>query len=441
LNIDIIPLTLFMFISLFVLLLTGLPIAFVTGMIACIVAVVIWGPSSLEIVVNIVTGFMKNYIFIAAPMFILMASFLEKSGVVERLFATIRVWFGPIGGGLAVTSIVAGTIMAATTGIIGGAVVTLTLVALPNMLRHGYNKSIALGSIMAGADLGTLIPPSIVFILFGFVTGTSVGKLFIGGLIPGIILSVSYCSYIIIRSLINPKLCPPLPKEERQISFWQKITLSKGIVLPLMLIILVLGSIYGGYATPTEAGAVGSLGALLAVAIHRKMNLKLIKDSLTVTLEATCMIIWIAFGSLSFAAVFGLAGGTEFIRKLMVALPVSPLIIILFMMLIIFILGMVMEWLAIAFLTLPLFAPIVEAMGFDLIWFGVLFVMNIQMAYLSPPFAQAVFYVKGVAPPEISIGDLYRSVWAFIAIIFVCLLLVLFFPQIALWLPNMMIGN
>jgi len=430
-----------MFISLFVLLLTGLPIAFVTGTIACIVAVVLWGPSSLEVVLNIVTGFMKNYIFIAAPMFILMAGFLERSGVVEKLFDAIRVWFGPVGGGLAIASIVAGTIMAATTGIIGGAVVTLTLVALPIMLRHGYNKSIALGSIMAGADLGTLIPPSIVFIVYGFITGASVGKLFIGGLIPGLLLSFAYCSYVVVRSMINPKLCPPLSREDRQISFSQKIALSKGIILPIMLIIFVLGSIYGGLATPTEAGAVGSIGALLTALINRKFNWKLVRDSLHVTVEATCMIIWIAFGSLSFAAVYGIAGGIEFIRKLMVALPVSPLVIILFMMSIIFILGLVMEWLAIAFLTLPLFAPIVVAMGFDLIWFGVLFVMNIQMAYISPPFAQAVFYAKGVAPPEISIADLYRSVWAFIAIIFVCLLLVIFFPQIALWLPGKMIGQ
>jgi len=293
---------------------------------------------------------------------------------------------------------------------------------------------------MAGADLGTLIPPSIVFIIYGFITGASIGKLFMGGLIPGIILSFAYCSYVVARSMINPKLCPPLSREERQISFRQKIALSKGIILPIMLIIFVLGSIYGGLATPTEAGAVGSIGALLTAVIHRKFNWKLVRDSLYVTVEATCMIIWIAFGSLSFAAVFGIAGGIEFIRKLMMALPVSPLVIILFMMLIFFILGLVMEWLAIAFLTLPLFAPIVEAMGFDLTWFGVLFVMNIQIAYISPPFAQAVFYVKGVAPPEISISDLYRSVWAFIAIIFVCLLLVVFFPQIALWLPGKMMG-
>lgn len=440
-NIDIIPLTIGMFSGLLLLMLTGLPIAFVTGTIACIVALIVWGPSSLEVVLNIVTGFMKNYIFIAGPMFILMAGFLERSGVVEKLFDGVRVWFGPIGGGLAIATIVAGTIMAATTGIIGGVVVTLTLTALPIMLRHGYNKSIALGSIMAGADLGTLIPPSIVFIVYGFVSGSSVGQLFIGGIIPGLMLSFFYCVYILARCLINPSLGPPLSKEERQLPLRQKFILLKGLVLPGLLIVFVLGSIYGGLATPTEAGAVGSLGALLTAVVHRKFNWKLLRDSVYITVEATSMMAWIAFGSLSFAAVYGLAGGTEFIKKLMVALPVSPLAIIFFMQLILFFLGFMLDWLGILFLTIPLFAPVVSALGFDLVWFGVLFVINIQMAYLTPPFAQSVFYVKGVAPPEITIADLYKSVWAFVAIIFVTLLLTMFFPQIALWLPGQMIAK
>ncbi len=440
-NIDIIPLTIGMFTGLVLLMLTGLPIAFVTGTIACVVALIVWGPGALEVVLNIVTGFMKNYIFIAGPMFILMAGFLERSGVVDRLFDAVRVWFGPVGGGLAIATIVAGTIMAATTGIIGGSVVTLTLVALPVMLRHGYNKSIALGSLMAGADLGTLIPPSIVFIVYGFVSGASVGQLFMGGLIPGLILSVAYCSYVLTRSLINPILCPPLSKEERQIPFRQKIALGKGLILPGLLIISVLGSIYGGLATPTEAGAVGSVGALLTAAIHRRFSWKMLRDSVYVTVEATCMMAWIAFGSLTFAAVYGLAGGTEFIKKLMVALPVSPLAIVFFMQMILFFLGFVLDWLGILFLTIPLFAPVVSALGFDLVWFGVLFVINIQMAYLTPPFAQAVFYVKGVAPKEITMADLYKSVWAFVAIIFASLILVMFVPQIALWLPRQMIAK
>jgi len=439
LNIDIIPLSIFILAGMVILLLSGLPIAFVTGTIACIVSVVIWGPASLEVVLNIVTGFMKNYIFIAGPMFILMANFLDRSGVVENLFQAVRVWFGPIGGGLAITSIIAGTIMAATTGIIGGAVVTLTLIALPIMLRHGYNKTIALASIMGGADLGTLIPPSIVFIVFGFVSGASIGQLFIAGIFPGLLLSGLYCIWVIASCLIDPKLGPPLPPEERGVPLKQKLMLGKGLILPIILIILVLGSIYGGLATPTEAGAVGSLGALLCAAVHRKLSWKMLRDSVYITVEATCMMTWIAFGSLTLAAVYGLAGGTEFIKRLMIALPVSPLAVIIFMTVVLIFLGMIIDWLGILFLTIPLFAPVVTALGYDLVWFGVIFVLTIQIAYVSPPFAQAAFYVKGAAPPEITMGDLYKSSLPLIVLILVCLVIVVVFPEVVLWLPHQMI--
>jgi len=441
LNIDIVPLSIFIVVGMFVLLLAGLPMAFVTGTMACLICLILWGPASLEVVLNRVTGFMKNYVFIAGPMFILMATVLQKSGVVEDLFRAVRVWFGPIGGGLAVTSILVGTIMAAMSGIIGAAVVSLSLIALPVMLRHDYNKQIALGSIMAGGGLGTLIPPSIVFVVYGLVTGASVGKLFMGGVFPGLLLSFCYCTYVVVRALINPKLAPPAPPVERQIAFIQKLALAKGLILPGIIILMVLGSIYAGLATPTEAGAVGSIGAFLSAMVHRKFNLKMVKESAYQTVEATCMMAWLAFGSLSLVSVYGLAGGTDFIKKLMLAMPVSPLGIIVVMMLIIIILGMIIDWLGILFLTVPLFIPIVTALGFDPVWFGVLFVMNIQMAYMSPPFGQGMFYVKGVAPPEISMWDIVKSVWPFLGIQFIGLMIVVFNPQVALWLPAQMIGQ
>jgi tripartite ATP-independent transporter DctM subunit len=440
-NIDIIPLSLFILVGMFVLLLMGLPMAFVTGTMAVVVCLVLWGPASLEIVLNRVLGFMKNYVFIAGPMFILMAAVLEKSGVVENLFRAVRVWFGPVGGGLAITSIIVGTIMAAMSGIIGAAVVSLSLIALPVMLRYHYNKQIACGSIMAGGGLGTLIPPSIVFVVYGLVSGASVGQLFMGGVFPGLLLSVCYSTYVLISCLVNPKLGPPAPLEERQITFLQRLTLGKGLILPSLLIIMVLGSIYGGYATPTEAGAVGSIGAFLCAIAHRKFNFELIKESLYQTLEASCMMAWLAFGSLALVSVYGLAGGTEFIKRLMMALPVSPIGIIIVMMLIILVLGMIIDWLGILFLTIPLFIPIVEALGFDPVWFGVLFVMNIQMAYLTPPFGQGMFYVKGVAPPEVTMWDIVKSVPPFVIIQLICLTIVIFIPQIALWLPGQMIGQ
>jgi tripartite ATP-independent transporter DctM subunit len=359
---------------------------------------------------------------------------------VEDLFRAVRAWFGPVGGGLAVTSILVGTIMAAMSGIIGAAVVSLSLIALPVMLRHDYNKQIACGSIMAGGGLGTLIPPSIVFVVYGLVSGASVGKLFMGGVFPGIMLSVCYSTYVVVRCSINPKLGPPASPEERQITFIQKLALGKGLILPVILVLMVLGSIYGGYATPTEAGAVGSIGAFLCAVIYRKFSWKLIKDTIYPTLEATCMMAWLAFGSLALVSVYSLAGGTEFIKQLILGLPVSPLAVIFFMMLIIVFLGMIIDWLGILFLTIPLFIPIVTSLGFDPVWFGVLFVMNIQMAYLTPPFGQGMFYVKAVAPPEISMMDIIKSVPPFVVIQFVCLMIVVLIPQIALWLPGKMIG-
>jgi len=438
-NLDILQVTILILAGMAVLLLAGLPMAFVTGTVACVICLLLWGPASLEVVLNRVTGFMKSYVFIAGPMFILMANVMQKSGVVEDLFRAVRVWFGKVGGGLAVTSIGVGTIMAAMSGIIGAAVVSLTLIALPLMLRYGYNKQIACGSIMAGGGLGTLIPPSIVFVIYGMVSGASVGKLFIGGVFPGLMLSISYCIYVVARCLRNPSLGPPAPQEEREISTLKKLALSKGLVLPGFLILMVLGSIYAGLATPTEAGAVGSIGAFMCAAINRKLNWGMVKESLYETALATCMMAWLAFGSLALVSVYSLAGGAEFIKQLMLTLPVSPIGIIIVMQLIIILLGMIIDWVGILFLTVPLFLPIIVALGFDPVWFGVLFVMNMQMAYMSPPFGQGMFYVKGVAPSEITMGDIVKSVWPFLAIQFVCLMIVIFNPQIALWLPNTMI--
>jgi tripartite ATP-independent transporter DctM subunit len=441
LNIDIVPLSLIILVGMFVLLAAGLPMAFVTGTMAVAVSLVLWGPGSLEIVLNRVTGVMKGYVFIAGPMFILMANALEKSGVVNDLFRAVRVWFGPVGGGLAITSIIVGTIMAAMSGIIGAAVVSLSLLALPVMLRYGYSKQIACGSIMAGGGLGTLIPPSVVFVIYGMVSGASVGQLFMGGVLPGLMLSAFYSGYVLLRCLINPSLGPPAPPAERQITFVQKLSLGRGLILPGLIIIMVLGSIYAGLATPTEAGAVGSIGAFLSAIVHRKLNLKMVKESLFNTVEATCMMTWLAFGSLALVSVYGLAGGTDFIKQLMLSLPVGPLAIIIVMQLIILVLGMIIDWLGILFLTIPLFIPIVEALGFDPVWFGVLFVMNIQMAYLTPPFGQGMFYVKGVAPPEVSMLDIIKSVPPFVALQFVGLMIVVFIPQIALFLPGQMIAR
>lgn len=440
-SIDIGTLSIIIVVAIGVLLITGLPFAFVTGAIACVAALVLWGPDSLTVIVSRVLGMMRGYVFVAAPMFILMAQVLRKSGVVEDLFTAVYVWLGPVRGGLAVATIAAATIMAAMTGIIGAAVVTLGLIALPEMLKRGYNKSIACGSVMAGGGLGTLIPPSIVFIMYGATAGVSVGKLFVAGVMPGLLLSAGYILYVLMRALINPKVAPSLPKEERRIPFKRKIALGKGLILPGILIILVLGSIYGGLATPTEAAGAGAAGAFFCAAVHRRLNWSLVKDALLDTVEITCMMLWLAFGALGLVSVYALAGGTQFVTDLIYELPLGPLGIVIVMMLILIVLGTMLDWLGILFLTMPLFVPIIVELGFDPIWFGVLFVMNIQMAYLTPPFGQGMFYLKGVAPPSISMADVIRSIWAFLGIQLIALTIVLFNPQIALWLPGKMLGE
>ncbi len=427
--------------GMFLLLALGVPIGFVTGGIACLLTVILFGPSSLEIVVNRVLGFMKGYLFIAAPMFVLMAAVLQRAGVIETLFQAIHVWFGPVRGGLAVTSVVAGTIIAAMSGIIGTGVVALTIIALPAMLKRGYDKQLACGSIMAGGDLGTLIPPSVVFVIYALVSGTSIGKLFIAGIMPGLFLSISYISYILIRCAFSPKLAPAASAEEREMPLSQKLALGKGLILPFFLIVIVLGSIYAGFATPTEAGAVGTIGAIITAIIHRKFKWKLMKEAIFQTAEVICMMAWIGFGALALVSVYAMAGGMNYVRELILGTGLSPIGIVFVMQLILIILGTLMSWMGILFLTIPIFAPMIVALGFDPIWFGVLFVMNMQIGYMSPPFGQSIFYVRGVAPPEVDMATIIKSTLPFMAIQLFCLIIVVFNPQVATWLPGKMMGQ
>jgi tripartite ATP-independent transporter DctM subunit len=439
-DIDITTLTILIAVGMMVLLLLGLPFAFTTGALACIFILLIWGPNSLGIPVSRMTDVMRNYVFVIGPLFILMARVLAKAGVVEDLFDAVQIWMGPIGGGLAISAVIAATVMAAMSGIIGAALVTLGIIALPSMLERGYDKYLSMGSIMAGAGLGQLIPPSMVFIFYGATAGVSVGKLFIGGVFPGLLLSGCFIAYILIRVLRNPSLAPPLPKEKRVgVTFKQKIIKTKGVILPVLLIITILGSIYGGIATPTEAAAVGAFAAFCIAAGRRKLNWALMKEVFVGTTEVTGMMMWVGFGSLALVSVYLLAGGGPFVTGLLVQSGLSPLGIVFIMQLIFILLGMVISWVGIVFLTIPIFVPIIRELGFDPVWFGVLFSMNMQMAYMSPPFGQGMFYMKGVAPKGITMGDVIHSVWPFLGIQFICLMIVLFNPQIAVWLPNTMI--
>lgn len=426
--------TILMFGAMLVLLALGLPLGFVTGLISVVFTLGLFGLDGLQLVASRVYSFMTEYVLVAVPMFILMASLMERSGVAKDLFNAMRVWAGRLPGGLAMQTTVAATVMGAMTGIIGGEIVLLGLIALPQMLRLGYEKKLAIGTICAGGSLGTMIPPSIVLIIYGLTVNVPIGDLFVATVIPGVLLSLVYLTYIFVRCQINPKLGPPAPPHEREMPLLSKIALLKGLALPMLVIMAVLGTIYLGIASVTEAAGMGVAGTLIASAVRRELNLKMLRESLHQTMQTCGMLLWLSFGATAMIGVYNLAGGPAFIRELFTGLDVAPIVVILMMMLILIVLGSIMDWVGICLLTMPIFVPIVRELGFDPVWFGVLFCLNMQISYLTPPFGPAAFYLKGVAPPDISLNDIFAALWPYVLLQAGVLALVLWQPDIALWL-------
>jgi len=368
-----------------------------------------------------------------------MACILESSGVAEDLFRTVYVWSGRLRGGLAIATVIACVIMAAMVGIIGAEVTTFGMIALPAMFSRGYDKRLALGSVCCGGALATLIPPSVVFIMFGLVAGVSVGKLYIAGILPGILVASLYSGYILIRAYINPALAPEAPPEERNIPLKKKVSMLSRLILPGFIVVAVLGTIYLGIATPTEAAGTGSVGAIISAAVYRKLNWKMIKDAAIRTMKITCMLIWLFFGATAIIGFYTLAGGTEFVAKALLGLPLGRVGILVIMQLIWIVLGCFLDWIGILLLTVPLFLPIMQDLEFDLVWMGVLYCLNMQISYISPPFGPGVFYLKAVTPDDITIGEIFRSTMPFFLLLVCAIILVNLFPQIALWLPSTMI--
>ncbi|WP_374441393.1 TRAP transporter large permease subunit [Stella sp.] len=429
--------TVAMFGGMIVLLLLGLPLAFVTGIIAVAFGLGLFGLPSLLLVSSRIYSFMNEYVLVSVPMFILMASLMERSGVARDLFKAMHVWAGGLKGGLAVQTTIAATIMAAMTGIIGGEVVLLGLVALPQMLRLGYDRKLAIGTICAGGSLGSMIPPSVVLVIYGLTVNVSIGDLFSAAVLPGLMMAGMYIAYILIRCHINPKLGPPAPPEERNIPLSEKLAMLKSIALPMLIAASVLGTIYTGIASVTEAAGMGVVGTAIAAALRRELSWPMIQDVLIQTMTACGILLWVSFGATAMIGVYNLAGGPAFIRKLMIGLPVAPIVIIFIMMAILFVLGCLMDWIGICLLTMPIFVPIVKALGYDPVWFGVLFCMNMQVSYLSPPFGPAAFYLKGVAPPDISLNEIFSALWPFIILQVIAIAVIIVFPGLALWLPGL----
>ncbi|MAQ85888.1 MAG: C4-dicarboxylate ABC transporter permease [Maritimibacter sp.] len=438
-----------MVILLIALMMTGMPLGIVTLIVSVIMAIGFFGPRGLFLVSSNAAGLLEHYTLVAVPFFVLMASILERAGIAEDLFDAMSIFAGNLRGGVAVQTTVVAVILAAMSGVMGGEIVMLGLVALPQMFRLGYDRKLTIGLICASGALATLIPPSIIMIVYGLSAEVGIGDLFMAGATPGIMLAVFYASYVLIRVNLNHSLAPTAA-EVAQMTGGKEQKLSKdrltAVILCIILIGAVMGSIYGGVASVTEAAAVGCIGSLFVAAVRNQFKWEVLSAALIGSMTTVGTIIWLVLGAVSFIGIFNLVGGGDFMRSLFLDLGLSAMGTILVMMLILMVLGTFMEWIAIVFITVPVFAPVVMTLAPELgltedqakIWFGILFVMNIQIYFLSPPFGPACFWLKSVAPKDVTLQEIFLAVLPFIALQITGLILVMLFPQIALWLPELL---
>lgn len=418
--------------AIFLLILTGQPLAWVTGLVALIFTLGWFGPSALPLVTARVYGFITEYSLVAIPMFIFMAALLDRSGIARDLFNGMRVLAGRLPGGVAVQTLIVAILMAAMSGVIGGEIVLLGILALPQMLRLGYDRDLSIGVVCAGGSLGTMMPPSIVLIIYGLIANVSIADLFVAAITPAFLLFAAYAGYVLIRCWRNPRLGPPMTEEE--ISEESLASALISLIGPVVIVVAVLGSIYAGVASVTEASTLGVFAVLVLSLIRRELSFDMVLKSLVHTLQTCGMIIWIGIGAAALVGVYNLMGGNRFVSSTILGLDVAPIAVILVMMLILIVLGMFLDWIGIALLTLPIFLPIITQLGFDPIWFGVLFAVNMQVSYLTPPFGPAAFYLKSVAPPEITLQHIYIALLPFIVLQLGVLAAILLFPQIPLWM-------
>jgi len=422
---------------------TGFPLAPVIAGIALIVGYFTWGgPQVTSLFYSRMWGLIRSYVILAAPLFIFMGIMLERSGIAERLYDALYLWLGGFRGGLAITTVLIGTVLAACVGIIGASVTMLALVALPAMVKRGYDKALASGSVCAGGTLGILIPPSIMLVLYGPMAEISVGKLFMAAFIPGLVLSGLYCTYIAIYCLFQPHKAPAVPPKERTVPFLKKTTLLlTAMVPPVMLVLAVLGSIFFGVAPPTEAASVGAFAATLLALAYRRLTFRALKETAFETLRVTSKVIFVAVCAFMFVGVFLGLGGGNVVKEIILSAPGGKWGAFLLIMFTVFILGMFIDWLGIIFIMIPIITPIGPVLGFDTIWLAVMICVNLQMSFLTPPFAYAIFFLRAAVSPEleVSTADIIRGVIPFVFLIMVGLGLCVAFPQLITWLPSQMI--
>ena len=451
-----------MFVTFIGFLFTGYPIAWVLGGVACIFTLVGYCADrwfgtvtgldylTLGLSVNRIYKFMDNWVLVALPMFIFMGLMLDRSGIAEGLMKSMQNLFGKVRGGLAVTVTTIGIILAASTGIIGASVVLLGLLSLPAMLKQGYSKQLALGTIASSGTLGILIPPSIMLVIMADQLGLSVGDLFMGALIPGVILGVLYIVFILLFCLIRPDAAP-LDPDRRPLELKMIWDVLKHIFPPALLILAVLGSIFAGITTPTEASGVGALGAMILAAVNKKLNLKVLAEVTKACFNTTAYIFAIFLGATCFALVLRSLGGDEFIERMLTGIPLGPHGIMAVILGSIFLLGFFLDWIEITLIVLPLIAPVVSSLGYhidghgvvdnpELVWFVVLIAVSLQTSFLTPPVGFALFYLKGICPDDVQLLDIYKGVVPFIILQLIGLLIVAIFPQLVIWLPAVAYG-
>lgn len=433
-------LALVMFAVLVAMLLLGYPVAFTLGAVALLFGLPTLGLDFFNLLPLRIWGIVKNFTLLAVPLFIFMGVVLQKSGLAEDLLETMGLLFGRIRGGLTMSIVVVGGLLAATTGVVGATVVTMGVIALPAMIKHGYRKDLSSGVIAASGTLGQLIPPSIILVLLGDVVGVPVGRLFAGAVVPGLLLIVLFMGYIAVYSALNPKAAPVPDRSLMSGDVNEKLgrRVLRSLIPPLLLVAAVLGSIFFGIASPTESAAFGALGALILAAMHKRLTRENLSDAARNTTQHTSMVFMILIGATAFGLVFRGLGGDGLVHEIMTALPGGEWGFLITSMLIIFILGFFLDFLEISFIVVPILGPIAQHLGIDLLWFTVLIAVNLQTSFLTPPFGFSLFYLKAAAPKEVTIQHIYRGVVPFIVIQALVLALLLVAPQITLWLPDLM---
>lgn len=427
-----------MFATLILVLLLGYPVAFTLGAVALLFGGIFLGLDFFSLLPMRIWGIMTNFSLLAVPLFVFMGVILEKSGLAEDLLETMGLLFGPIRGGLALSVVIVGALLAATTGVVGATVVTMGIVALPTMLKNGYSPTLATGTIAASGTLGQIIPPSVILILLSDMIGQPIGRLFLGALTPGLLLVFVYLLYIAWKAWQDPDCAPALAGDDHawDIKFFMRVF--KSLFPALVLVVAVLGSISWGIASPTESAALGAIGALLLALSHNRLTLRNLLDAMQHTTRLTSMVFLILIGATAFGLVFRGMEGDQLVHELFTQLPGEKWGFLLVSQLLIFTLGFFLDFLEICFIVVPILAPIAQHFNIDLLWFGILIAVNLQTSFLTPPFGFSLFYLKAVAPSSMHIGVIYQGIIPYVILQVFVLLTIAIFPELALWLPNMM---